>query len=482
METATFICNLPSSSFLFISENVPSLVYYTHIPTIIVSVFLAVYVLLGDRKSIYNRVFAFTLGVFALWLVCNLLFWASNRGDVIMFAWSSAILYEPLIYVGALYLVHLLLTGKDVSFKTKLVWFLLYAPLFVLNSTNYILQGFDVTNCIAIESQIAYWSYGIEVVFMLCLIDVFRKHYRTIEGEITPFTLFVVGLTIFLSIFTLGNIIGSSTNNWNIAQVGIAGAYIFFGVCLYVFVQYNFFKIKILATEAIVASFSFLVFSLIFLRHLETFQRIFIFITFLFCLLMGYMFIRISRREVKLIRELETTHSQLKDLNAFQAEFASNVTHQVLTPLTGIKGYVSIISEDEAFFEKNKRHVLDAINRLTERLTVLLRDFTDVYSLKAKNDNSLVRLSEVCEVDSNVVVDRRIAKAIKSICECCKRNTADVQIRVEGKTVMIKSTSKISIMHNDLTIYQARRLILEAGGKLHVYENEDSVEFRVEFL
>lgn len=537
METASYICSLPPSSFLFLSQNVPSLVYYSHVPTIIVSVFLAVYVLIGDPRSIFNRVFFGMLSVFALWLTFNLVFWASNRGDVIMFAWSMAILFEPLIYIGALYLVYLLISGRDVPFNTKIVWLALYAPLIVLVPTKYILTGFNVTDCIATESVVSWYSYGIEVVFVLWLLDIFQRSYRAVSGERTPFILFVSGLAAFLLLFTFGNIFGSVTDNWNIAQVGVAGAYIFFGACLYVFVQYNLFKIRVLAAEAIVASFSFLVFSLIFLRHLEFFQRFFIFVTFLFCLIVGYLFVKISKRQVQLVaelehqkRELEDANTQLQELGQFQSEFASIVTHQVVTPLTGIKGYVSMMQEDGQFFEHNKNHILNALDRLTGKLTGLLTDFVSLYRIgSGKKEQGHVTLDELIdsiektrykekvkqgvsfsctkEVGESLRISTSVLEVVENILKCSVRDTVSGYVRVSVELVdcrlniIIKDTAvrnlpvvstdvirrytksgsemETNLLGNNPMLVRARQILEQHEGSLQITFNEGETIFTV---
>src|SRR3989338_1237261 len=101
-------CDFDGPAYFLFSSNVPPLVYYSHIPIALISLILGFFVLLKNRKALSNRIlFCLTLA-FSAWVFLDSIFWASNRSDVIMFIWSLQILFEPIVYISALYLLYVL--------------------------------------------------------------------------------------------------------------------------------------------------------------------------------------------------------------------------------------------------------------------------------------------------------------------------------------------------------------------------------------
>src|SRR3990167_742346 len=126
------LCDFEGAKWLILNSSVDPIIYYSHLSSIIISTLLA----------------------FTTWVFFALIFWASNRSDVIMLTWSIDILAESLVYIGSFYLLYILLEKKDLKFIYKLLLSLLYIPIAVLLPTQYTLSGFDVASCLAIEGPI----------------------------------------------------------------------------------------------------------------------------------------------------------------------------------------------------------------------------------------------------------------------------------------------------------------------------------------
>jgi two-component system phosphate regulon sensor histidine kinase PhoR len=63
-----------------------------------------------------------------------------------------------------------------------------------------------------------------------------------------------------------------------------------------------------------------------------------------------------------------------RKLEKIRSEFVSNVSHELKTPLTSIKGFVEILTSDEELDNDTKNKFLDIINIETERLYSLIQD------------------------------------------------------------------------------------------------------------
>jgi signal transduction histidine kinase len=82
-------------------------------------------------------------------------------------------------------------------------------------------------------------------------------------------------------------------------------------------------------------------------------------------------------------KELRSSNSQLKHLDEVKDEFMSMASHQLRTPLTSIKGYLSMVLEGDAGRVTAQQHklLLEAFNS-SERMVRLIADFLNVSRLQ----------------------------------------------------------------------------------------------------
>ena len=225
MHNVLAYCNFQGAKWLLFGPNVAPLVYYSHLPIVILSLFLGVYIYSQNRKNLSNKVLFFTILAFVIWVLCDSTFWASNRSDVIMFVWAMDILFEPLVYVGALYLLYTIIDKKDISFKKKLIIGLLYLPLVAMIPAGLAFSGFDINSCLSIETHLSYYSYAIEIIFTLwaltySLVSFIKDKSSESRKKIILIT---IGTVLFLAAFAWGNITGSFTDDWRLGQYGLFG-------------------------------------------------------------------------------------------------------------------------------------------------------------------------------------------------------------------------------------------------------------------
>lgn len=82
-------------------------------------------------------------------------------------------------------------------------------------------------------------------------------------------------------------------------------------------------------------------------------------------------------------RELRRSNSQLQRLDEAKDEFISMASHQLRTPLTSIKGYLSMLIEgDLGEVSKDQKHVLNEAFISSERMVRLIGDFLNVSRLQ----------------------------------------------------------------------------------------------------
>ena len=336
MIQAVPLCDFIGAHWLILGPNVLPIVYYSHIPIAILSLFLGIFVLFQSKKSLPNYVLFFTILSFALWVFSDSVYWASNRGDVIMFVWILDVIFEPLVYIGCLYLLYTLIEKKDAPFIAKAITALLYLPIIILAPTTYMLSGFDLTSCLANEGPIAlYYSYFIEIILVLwiiafALMRFINSQYRKRRPEIILLTM---GILLLLFAFSWGNITGSFTDDWALGQYGLFGMPLFLGFLMYSIVRFKTFNIKLIGAVALVLGLCALTFSLIFVNRVEIIQPIAT-ITFLLAASFGVLLIRSIQNEVAQRERIEELARNLELANRQQVTLIHFITHQ-------IKGFVA---------------------------------------------------------------------------------------------------------------------------------------------
>lgn len=82
--------------------------------------------------------------------------------------------------------------------------------------------------------------------------------------------------------------------------------------------------------------------------------------------------------------------TQLKNLEKIKRDFVSNVSHEIKTPLTAIKGFADTL---EVEIEEKNRHYLDIIKRHTERLINIVNDLLILSELEEKDVIEISRFS-----------------------------------------------------------------------------------------
>lgn len=420
MQNPILLCDFPGPRYFFLSDQVPSLVYYSHIPLILGTLVVALLIYWKGKHLLSNKVLLLTLTAFASWMVMSLLFWANNRSDIIMLAWGWTLLIEPLVYIGSLYFIKVFIDERDISFKQKLILGGLYLPVILILPTDYSLSGFDIGICVSVEGILAlYYIYIIEAILTFWIIAYAIRRYRRevdkkIKKEISSLT---VGIVLFLIAFAWGNLIGSFTENWRLGEFGLIGMPIFMCFLAYTIVKFKLFNLKIIGANVLVVTLWILMGSLLLIQDISISHAVVGF-TLILAIVFGLFLIRSVRNEVsqrekieKLAIDLEKANARLKELDQLKSQFLSFASHQVRSPLTAIKGYTSMALEgDFGNVPKKLKEVIGVIDTSAQSLIVIVNEFLDVsrieqgrmkYEYKDFDANKLVQ-EVVSELRPNV--------------------------------------------------------------------------------
>src|SRR3990167_5926541 len=97
-------CDWDSVRFLFISGNVfDPLIYYSHLLPLVASLILVVFLYFKSSKNFATKILLATTVILDIWLLGDLILWATDKPAVTMYAWTIINMLEQMIYAGLLY-------------------------------------------------------------------------------------------------------------------------------------------------------------------------------------------------------------------------------------------------------------------------------------------------------------------------------------------------------------------------------------------
>ena len=101
--------------------------------------------------------------------------------------------------------------------------------------------------------------------------------------------------------------------------------------------------------------------------------------------------------------ELRSANRKLKKLDQAKDDFISMAAHQLRTPLTNVRGYISMILDgDLGHITADQRQVLSEANASGQRMALLISDFLDVSRIQTGNfelHSSRISLGEILDAE-----------------------------------------------------------------------------------
>lgn len=418
-------CSVEAPRWLLFSEDVPRILFYSHFTAVISALTVGVYVFLKNRKQITTKFLLLLFFLFSLWAMVDVALWATNRTDFVIFGWSLQILIEPLLYVVAFYLFYAFVKGGLPSFKKNVIVGVILLPLIGLIPTPLSLRGVLIAYCDAVEGPIAlYYAYAVEIIFIFSILFASFKGIRKSSSDIDKkkIAYFAVGVITFLLAFTSGNIIGSITEDWEIAQYGLFGMPIFIALLGYLIVRFKVFKVKVIATQALIWSLWIMIGAILFVAQTNA-TRIVTAATEVLAIIFGIMLIKSVKREVaqreelqQLTQELAQKNQKLQELDVQKSQFLSFASHDLKSPVNVIKQFASLILDKTYSTPEKIMETAQKIKSNAERAVGLVDDFLDLRRLEDGKMEYAFEKKNVVTLVHDIVEDFKVlAKQQKNI-------------------------------------------------------------------
>lgn len=334
------LCPWESAQYFFFSSEVPTLLYYSHLTAVLAAIIFALVLMPRARESLPVKLFLTTILFFTAWTVIDIPLWALNRPSISLFLWSVQVLIEIFVYVSAFYFAYVFIAQKDLQFVWKIFLVILLAPIIALLPTQYLFPGIS-TECVVSETPfVISFTYGVEIFLssLILFISFWGMNKQPARrGEIALFT---TGIIVFLIALSSGNIVGSITDDWNLAQAGLFGMPVFIAFLTYTVVKFKTFNVKMFATQALVAGIAVLIGARLFYST-TTAGTVLSAVTLVGFLISGIFLVRSVKREIEQRERIEKLAKELEVSNEQLSEFMSLATHEIRNPATFIKGFTA---------------------------------------------------------------------------------------------------------------------------------------------
>ena len=156
-----FYCSFstPTIVHFFDVGFAPTLLWYSYIPIILLSLFLGVFIYFKDKHSLQSKLLLSIAFLFAIWSITQIVQWIAVYARVVHFGWEIISVIEILIPIFAIYFTYVFLNKRDMPFGGKLALSVFFLPVVLALPTIFNMISFDVTECQANNGIIWFYIY-----------------------------------------------------------------------------------------------------------------------------------------------------------------------------------------------------------------------------------------------------------------------------------------------------------------------------------
>jgi signal transduction histidine kinase len=371
-----------------------------------IGIWLGFWVWNSARKEKLNQWFGIMTFFILLWVsfaylgyiakeVPQAIFWYRlNFGSVSLFLFSAYYFYVfYFLKVRNIFLERLILSCSLLFFFFSIFTDLIIKDAIIQEWGAEIIFGkLGVAFCIsALFIAVFVLYYGFTRYFLLSKEQKLKVQY------------FLVGIIIFVFLNIIFNVVYPSfTYTVKYSRFADYSAILFLGFTAYAIVKRELFGIRVVLTTLFVGLIAVLMFldTVVLTRGLSL--QIIKGITLAIFLYFGYLLIKSVLLEIQRRQEIEK-------IDKAKSEFISIASHQLRTPLTAVKGYISMILEGTygQLAEKQARP-LENVYRSNERLIKLINDLLNLSRLEVGKIEFSPELTSLEKVVADIVEEIKI--------------------------------------------------------------------------
>ncbi len=413
------------------------LVFYGLVFVAIINFSFGVIILSRAPKKKANIIFSLISLLVVIWSVAILGFYLLGDKFFQKRVWIiathlSAGLISLMFFYFTLYFPFSLRISKKLKFlmgivSTFVFYFVVFTKLVIGNIYGESYQ---------INSGYLFYSLFLTFCFFLGFIGLilqYRKAEKKIEKAQIKYVFFG---SLFASVFaTFTDLVLPYLSTYKYTWLGPFFTLILVFFTAIAILKHHLFDIKVVATEI----FSTILISLLFVNVVTSSSRIRLFanlVVFVFSVLFSALLIRSVLIETKTREKLKKAYDELKKVDKAKTEFISMASHQLRTPLTSIKGYISMLLEgDYGSLKGEQKKVLKNVFFSNERLIRIVNDLLNV---------SRIELGRMKLQKEKIDIAETIKTCVEEMSQEAKKKGLSLSYKLpSGKAVILADGLKI---------------------------------------
>ena len=377
---------------------------------VLASAFLGFSVYFKNKKELINRYFLIISLLSAIWISAAYLSEFFILIDPPLTIFLSKITYASVIW-WVIFLLFFVLVFPQ---KKKIISAKLFKGLFI--SVGIVLSSLILFTSLLVENiKIQPWGFDVvygkifplfatfaTLLMIIALINFIESYIKVKGFQREQLKYFFLGFGIFLIaliFFNVGFLIFTGAEKYY--RFGNYSAIFFLGFTAYAIAARQLFDIRVILSEILVGVIAIILFIQMMVAGPVWLKILNGSVFILFCLF-GYFLVKSVIREIELRQEVEK-------LSSAKSEFISIASHQLRTPLTTIKGYISMMLEKSYGQPPDKMEKpLENIYASNERLIKLVNDLLNLSRLEAGKIEFNPELTSLEELVSGIIKDLRI--------------------------------------------------------------------------
>ncbi len=464
-------------------EIISKLEFILLLCAIAINALLAWVVYTSDKKSDTNRLYTVLSLNISVWLIINYIshttLFLSNSIYWIRLSLFFALPMSMLFFLFAHTIPEKVIR---ISKRQLVLLFALTGSAMLLTISPYTFTEVKLVNGSPLPVTgpgIIYFGF-ISITYSLFAAITFFRKYKSSTGEqrlqfkyIMYGVLSMIGLittTIFLPVIFFSN------NTF----LGLLPLYtlIFLTISAYVIIGLHLFKVKLIATEALFFALWIGLFSQALGRN--SVSDLFVGFIMLFGLtVLGYLLINGVKKEVEqkelleaLTQELGDANEKLQSLDKARAEFISIASHQLRTPPSTVKWYMSsVLSGDFGRISAKVLEPLKKVNETNNHLISLIEDMLNVSRIERGKMEFLFEQTNVQDL-AKQAFDQLIPMASD------KKLKFDFDSPKKPLPEIMADKEKLKQVMNNLTD-NALKYTKSGSVKVKIYEKDGNIFFEV---
>lgn len=355
----------------------------------IISIFIAFWVYSANKKEKINQLFLLIIILMITWTDLN------YCGDIVSQSYVALILkrlylalvpiYFIFAYFFSIHFPKIILKRHPIFEKIAILSLITLSLATIL--TDAVVKNVEKKDWgfnIIPGNAINIFYFLVTIFILVILFNLIYKYFHLLPPDKLRIQYFIIGVIIYALFQSIFNIIlplvSGTKQYW---QLGDFSAIFLIGFTAYAIVKQKLFGIRVVLTQVLVGIIAILLFAQI-LDSGTLFEYVWkggLFITFI---IFGYLLIRSVIREIKLREQLQEANAKLTKLDQAKSDFISIASHQLRTPLSAIKGYLSMVVDgDYGIVAEKVGQVLTRVYNSNERLIALVNNMLNISRIES---------------------------------------------------------------------------------------------------